>query len=256
MMKTSHNPALQQTPKAINVLSVDLAAHVLASAMSYAFMFVVVINQSIAGVLIGRNKRNIIRHRAPNESVKRSGISILDDSCDNHSLASDSADDRNLASCSACVKTFGQWFVFFFSADESFIYFNFSTQGNKITFHRRSPSHAHIPACVIVRAGIVAEDYAVNLQGADSFFADKHQITNLEPKIQRYLCILKNGVSDDRKAVAIASATISILANPVKRPGFQFVYFLASIAARAMNPVGPTHISEKLIAGLLRPELS
>src|SRR5439155_2658478 len=124
-----------------------------------------------------------------------------------------------------------------FATDESFIYFNFSSKRNKIALHRSSPAVTHVPACVIIRAGILAEDYAMNLQGADSFFADKHQITNLEPKFQWDFCILKNRLADDRKAVAIAATAISILANPVKRASFERIYFFAFVAARTMNPV-------------------
>src|SRR5205823_1376056 len=78
----------------------------------------------------------------------------------------------------------------------------------------------------------------------------------LEPKFQRYFCILENGVSDYRKAIPIAATAISVLADPVKRASFERIYFFAFVAARAMNPVRPSHLGKKLFAGFLGRKLS
>jgi hypothetical protein len=43
MMKLSHDSPFQHRPKAINARSVDIAAHVLASAMPHALVIVILI---------------------------------------------------------------------------------------------------------------------------------------------------------------------------------------------------------------------
>jgi hypothetical protein len=63
-------------------------------------------------------------------------------------------------------------------------------------------------------------------------------------------------VSKNRKAIAITSAAILVFANPVKRASFERIYFLAFVAARAMNPLGPSHVGKKLLADFLGRELS
>src|SRR5438105_5040377 len=84
------------------------------------------------------------------------------DFSDYHSFTRHSANDRNLPRCSTGVEALPLVFIFLFAADKSLVNFNFASQWQDTTFHSRSPAMAHIPACVIVGAGIFTEDYPVN----------------------------------------------------------------------------------------------
>src|SRR5439155_13593588 len=202
------------------------------------------------------DKRNVVSDRASNESVKRGGIRVLNDLCDDHSLTGDSADNSNLAGCSTCVEPLILMFVLFFSADKSFIDFDFTTKRNKVALHRGSPSHAHIPTCVIVRARIFTKDYAVNLQRANSFFSNKHQVSDLEPQFQRYLCVLKDSVSENREAITVTSTAIGILAYPMKRSRLQSVNSFSLLATGASNrAIRPAHFSQELLTGFFSRKL-
>src|SRR5438093_8429408 len=142
----------------------DVAAHVFALTVFDGFVVEILIKQPIAGMLIGSYERNIIGNGGANESVQSFCVGILNDSGNNIALASYSANDRNLAGSSASIQPLIFVFVFFFSTDKSFINFDFaSKRSHEVTMHRSAPAHAHIPTCVIVRAGIFAEDNAVDL---------------------------------------------------------------------------------------------
>ena len=71
MVKAIYNPALQERSERIDAGGVNLAAHILASAMPYALVIIVFVEQSVAGVLIGRYERNIIGNSRTNEAIKR-----------------------------------------------------------------------------------------------------------------------------------------------------------------------------------------
>src|SRR5262245_15831090 len=235
MVKATHNPALQERPERVNVLGVNLTAHVFASAMPHGVVLVVLIQIPITGMLIGRNQRNVISDCRAHKAVKRGGVRVLDDLGDNHSLASDSADHSNLASGSRVSNAIVPVSVLALATNESFIDFDFPSKRNEVALHGRSPAVAHIPACAVRRTGIFTEDHAVNLQRGNALLADKHQITDLEPQLQGNLGVLENGSSDNRESVAVASAAIFVLAEPVKRTRLQRIDSLAGIAARAMD---------------------
>src|SRR5437899_1323854 len=76
MMEAAHNPALQERPERINILRVNFAANIFTSAMPDGFMRILVVNQAIAGVLIGRYEVNSFRDGLANEPVQRAGVRI------------------------------------------------------------------------------------------------------------------------------------------------------------------------------------
>jgi len=255
MMKTAHNPAFQERPERVNAGSMNLAAHILAGTVSDRLMIVVFVKQTIAGVLIGRYERHVIRDRRTNETIKSEGVGILNDLCDDHSLAGDSADHGNLAGSPWVAYALRAVFVFPLPADKGFINFDFASKRRDIiALHRGSPAHAHIPACVIVRAGVFPKDHPMHLQGADSLFGDQHEITDLEPEFERDFSILKNGFRNHGETIAVAPAAIFALTEPVKRPRLESVNLFA-VTARATNAARPPHVGKKLSASLFGREL-
>ena len=107
---------------------------------------------------------------------------------------------------------------------------------------------------MVRRPGILAEDNPVNLQGRDTLFAHKNQIADLEPQFERNLGVLKDRAGNHREPVSISTATIFILAKPMKRPRRKSVNFLLGIAARASHASRPTLFNQVLFAGLFAGE--
>src|SRR5436309_11626461 len=127
----------------------DVAAHVFALTMLNRFMIIIFIEQPITGMLVSSNQRNVIGNSGANESVQGFCVGILNDSCNNIALASDSTNDRNLAGSSASIEPLIFVLVLFFSADESFVNFDFATKrSHEVTVHRSAPAHTHIPTGV------------------------------------------------------------------------------------------------------------
>jgi hypothetical protein len=256
MMKLTHNSSLQERPKTINARSVDIAAHVFALSMPHGLVVVILIQQSVAGMLISGDKGNIVCNRRANKAIKCTGVGILDDLGDNHSLTGDSADHSDFASGATSQLAAQELvFVLFLTTDKSLIDFDFASEGrNVIALHGCAPAHAHIPTSAIVRAGIFTEDHAMNLQRANALLANEHEIADLEPKFQRFFGILKNGVSENRKAVAILTAATGRLAEPVKRASLKSINaFVAT--ARTVNASWPAHFNQELFARLFGRKL-
>ncbi len=141
-----------------------------------------------------------------------------------------------------------------FPADESLIDFDLTGERQHVTFHRGAPSVTHEPASAVIGAGILAEDDAVNLESADSLLAGQDQEGDLEPECQRNLGVLKNGVRDDAKFVAIATAAIVVSAAPSERLASDGVDLLFPVAARAAHAIGPAVSHEKGFAVLVSPK--
>src|SRR5262249_31366575 len=86
--------------------------------------------------------------------------------------------------------------------------------------------------------------------GANPFLAGQHQVSNLKPGSQWIVGILKDGLSNDRKSVAVPSATLLTLADPMKRTALHSKY-LGIVAARAAhNAVFPAPLLQELFAGV------
>ncbi|MEP6890305.1 MAG: adenylate/guanylate cyclase domain-containing protein [Nitrospirota bacterium] len=125
-----------------------------------------------------------------------------------------------------------------------FIDFHFAHQLRKsAVLHRRSNAMAHIPG----RAVDAAPDLAMSLQRADTLLALGHEIDDLEPGTDWVVGILKDGFCNDRKPIAVPSATVFRFADPVKRLGLQFVD-LHVLTARALHVIRLTLLLEKLLA--------
>lgn len=251
-----HDPAFQQAPKAIEVLGMDVPTHIFALVMAYSLVGKSLpFEKSIAHTFVRSYQGNIVLNRLMDKLLHDEWAGAVDDFSYNHSLTSNSANNGDFALCPApYIEPLRLMFEMLFPAYVSFIDFHFSGKFQSITLHGRSPAVTHIPTGMVVGAGILTEDNPVDLQGADALLAHEHQVSDLEPKFQGYLCILKNGVSDNGEAITIPTAAIVVLAEPVKRSRLESIDFF-TVAARTANAARPAHISEKLPARLLGREL-
>ena len=94
----------------------------------------------------------------------------------------------------------------------------------------------------------------MDLKRTDSLLALSHQVDHLKPSRERVIGILENRFRDDAEAIAVATAAVLVLADPMPRLRRQRIHFLA-LAARAFNAVGPAHITQQRFARRLVAEL-
>ncbi len=108
---------------------------------------------------------------------------------------------------------------------------------------------------MIVRAGVFAKDDAVHLQGTDSFLRHQHQVSDLEPHLERDFAVLKDGARNARETVPVTPAAVGILTDPVKRTCLQLVNLFLAVTARALDALGPAHVRQKGLAGFFGVKL-
>lgn len=256
VMEVPENPALQETPEVFHVLSVDFSANIFFLCVADYFVWVVSTQFLIAARFIGGQQFNVSAHDLPDKAVHSELVSALDHSANYVPFAGDRADNGSLVQA-----TFTVLFVFvavsILPADVGLVYLYLATKKlYGLAVHGCSPAVAHIPTCPVVGTGVLAENDAVNLQGADAFLCGEHQIAYPEPDLQGNLGVLENGSSQNRKAIPAVPAAILVLANPMKRAGLQAVDLFRGVAARTAHAFGPAHINQELLARLFGRELS
>jgi hypothetical protein len=163
-------------------------------------------------------------------------------------LSGDSADDGYFVMSSGLVGFFLPMAIYILPAYESFIYLDFSHEFREtFILHCRSDAVTHIPSGSIVSA----PDLPMNLQSADTLLALRHQVNHLEPSTERIVGVLENGLGYDGEAIAVFTAAILVLADPVKRASFKLIY-LCAVAAGAMDAIRPAQSLEETFTGFLR----
>src|SRR5207248_10398835 len=114
-----------------------------------------------------------------------------------------------------------------------------------------APAVAHVPTGMVVGARFLTEDDPVDLQRADTLLRAQHEVADLEPEPQPDLSVLEDRTSDDREAVAVPAAAVSVLAEPVKGPRLERVDLLLGPAAGAAHAVRPPLLGEVGLARLV-----
>src|SRR5712691_9600989 len=257
MMERTDNSPLQQTPEAINVLCVDVAAHVLAFTVVDGFVKEALLSQfAISSMFVCRNQVNFVRDRLFHKLAQGLLVYLLNDLSDYVAFTSNRTDHRNLPGCTAPLYFFIQMPVFVLPAYVSFIYLYLAHELLKLLIrHGGAPAVTHIPTGAVVRAGLFAKDHAMNLQGAYALLRHQDQIPDFEPQLQGNLGILEDGVRNDAEAVAVLSSARCILTNPMVGSGFEGIDFLAVLTPGAGHALWPAQVHEKLLTGFVVWEL-
>lgn len=193
--------------------------------------------------------------------VKSRGVGVLDHFGDHHSLAGNRADDRNFAECPRPANAFrifaavmigsAAMSVVPFAAEESFVNFDLAREGDRIAFHRGPPAMADVPASAPVSTGVFTEHHAPYLKRAKTLLCGHHQEADFEPEFERNLGVLKDRVRDHAEAIAVTTTAIFVLARPMKGPRLESVHAFLAMTARAFDAIGPTLVSQILLARLI-----
>jgi hypothetical protein len=251
VMERAHHATLEQAPKAIQVRSMDVPAHI--------FAFVVIDDMMRKGAsktvvprsFIGRDQRDILTHRLPDKVAQGESVCILDDLAHDVPLTGNGPNHADFPAADPCgMRPFAHVPVLIFSANVRLIHFHFSHQFPKPSVsHRRSDAMAHIPSSFIGSAS----DHALNLQCANALLALENQENDLKPRPQWVIRILKNCLANDGEAIAVPPPACLGLADPVKRASLQCIHFLI-VAAWTLHAVRPTLLLQKLFAGFFGGE--
>lgn len=134
--------------------------------------------------------------------------------------------------------------ILLFNSNICFINLHFSYQFRKnLIPHHRSNPMAHLP----LRAIFPDAFFPMNLKGTYSFLALGQKVDHLKPSTQWIINIFKNGFRYYRKALAVASATLFIFADPMKRFRLQAINLFILLASWTRHPLRPTHFDQEVI---------
>lgn len=250
VVEGSHDSSLEQAPKAFHIVRVDLAPHILMLAVRHGGVRQAEI--VVRPVFIGCNQIDLLIDDLANESVVRLEVAVLHHLTDDIPLAADGTDGAALAEAETrpglalLAALFVPMTVAILPADVGLINFNGSHKLRKgFVLHRRSDAMTHEPRGAIV----AASDLAMNVKCADSFLGLAHQRDDFDPSLEWVVGVLEDRLRDDAEAVAVATAAILVLADPVEGARLQSIDFIA-LAAWTPWAVGPAHIAEQRLASV------
>jgi len=237
VMISPDDSALEQSPEAINILSVYFAAHVLASGVSYCVMSKARSPQgAITGRFISRDQINLVAHRHPNEAVESADIHGFDHLANNIAFAANCSDNRSLTRrATSDMQTLVGVLVFLFATKKGLINFNDAHKLFEIrVFHPGPEPMTHIE-CTLVGSGT---DHPMDLKGTDSLLRREHQVEHIKPCAKWHLSFFKNRPGLEREAVGrtIVLAAFFALPMPRLRGTLVHVIILASRTERASGP--------------------
>jgi len=243
------DPTLEQTPKAVQVVGMDVAPHVFSLLVIHDLMGIFAVQPAIAWVFVRCHQRDTIPDGFADQLAHGYTISILDQFAHDIPFASNGPNDGSFG-LFRHVLFLVPMPVLVPAADIGFIHFHFAHQlGERTILHGRPNPMAHIPG----RAVVAASDLAMDLQGTDAFLALRHQVNDLKPRSQWIVGVLKDRLGDDREPIAITSAAGLGLAHPMKRLALQFIDF-GVVAAWAGYAVRPSLLLQELLTCLFGGE--
>jgi hypothetical protein len=237
---------LQERPERFDILSVHVAAHVLASAVRDHFVRHFLLDVSITGVLIRRDQINFIAHRFADESSQGFSVRVLDHLADHVALARDRADHGKLASRASAGLLFVPMAIAVLSADVSFVDFD---DAHKLAELRIGKSGAQPMAHKPRGAVRTCSHHPMNLQGADPFLAGQHQVQNLKPNQQPIVRVLENRVDGDREPIRRAGILATLRALPMEGTRLACVHLVIA-ASRTDDDFGPALIAQIRLASI------
>ncbi len=260
MVGTDH-ATFQETPKTLDALGVNVAAHVLTSGMPNKLMLTVVnADRIVAAPFVRDYQCRVSLGNFADESGQGFRVRAFNHLADDIALARDCADYGHLASMrrasAAVLLAILPMAINVLSADECFIHFHDSHQLPELrVFHSSAETHAHIPRGLI-RAG---SEHPMDLECTDSLLRRDHQVQNLEPHEQRLLRFLENGSGSQREAIGRAGfrAALHTLPMPRSRHALVHVIIVAAWTTRASGPASQEQICTAcFLIGKQRVELA
>lgn len=250
LMEGAHHATLQQAPEGFDVVRMNVPAHVFFLGMIHDLVREGPSKALIPAMFIRRHERDALPHCLSHKLRHRHTVSGFDHFADHIALASNRADHGNFSTRPWNMFPLVRMAVKVSATDKGFINLHFPHQLRKASvFHRRTNAMAHIPGGLIGSAS----DDSLDLQGADALLALQHQVDHLKPRLERVVRVLKNCLADDRKAIAVPTATRLGFADPMKWASLQGIHFVI-VAARTLYTGWPAPFLQKLFAGFFGGE--
>jgi hypothetical protein len=221
LVERADNAALEDRPKTFNRIRVDCADDVLALVVIDAAAWIFGVQFVVAAPSIGRKQADFVRNNFAHKAGSGFRSNTFENASDNVALALDRTNDWRLASGSPATSPalFIPMAIVILAADIGFINLDNATKFLLRLDHGRADFVAH----TVRRAVGTETKLPLDLERANSFLAGRHQVDDLEPVAERFVCIFKDRSGDDREAIACRAARSALCALPVPLTRMQVV---------------------------------
>ena len=230
------NTALQNGPKPLNGLGVDGADNILATGMVNRAVGEFLAQIPVSAMLVCAEQADPLGNALADEAGQRSRLRILNDTGNHGALAAHSASYDCFTRAATAVLVIAALVlvaVLRFAAHIGLIDLNDAHELVKLLIGETGPNAV---AHIMCRPVGAETHHALNLEGGNPLFTDKHQVDDAEPHLQINVRVFENGPDKVREAVGRAHAAIHAL--PFIGQGLQFddVNRAATGAANAIRP--------------------
>lgn len=200
-MERSDNATFQDRPEALNRVGMNRANNVLANAMVYGCMREAVVHPIVTGPSICVEQTDASGYGLLDKSFKNGAACVLNDARDDVALTLDRAYYRSLARVPAPANAylFVPMAVPVVSANVGFINLNNSAKLLNVLGEGDPDFVTHEPSGLV---GTEPEK-PLNLQRAHILLADKHQMRNSKPVLERLVRVLKDCAGQMRETTAV-----------------------------------------------------
>jgi hypothetical protein len=233
-VERADNAALEDRPEALNRIRVNCADNVLFAVVVHHAVRICLVQSLVAAPRIRRQQADFVGNNFLYESNGAFRGYAFQNAGDDVTLALDRAKDGRLAgsgSASHAVVTLIPVTVFVLAADIGFINLDDTAKLFLRLYHRGANLVAHAPRGFVGAEAHLPHD----LQRANSLFAGRHQMHDLEPVAERLVRVLKDRVDHYREAVAVWRAFLA-LPMPLARRQVIDGGIAAARAANALRP--------------------
>lgn len=253
LMIAAYDATLEQSPEALNRVSMDGSANVLLC--SVIDDFVRHPEVAIGWIFIGNDKFDFAARDLANEAVIREVGRLTYHLADDVAFAADGSNNAffQIAFARSSQPLLAGFLILMaiavFAANICLINFNNAKKLLElVVVHGGADAGTHIPDGFV--AGLVVKDHALDLQGAHAFLRVKHHEGDLKPNLQGILCILKDRATDNAKTITFLGA---LMALPMVGLMLECVDFLIP-AARAAYAIRPAMFDQKIAASVFSLE--
>ncbi len=241
LVERADHAALEQRPETFNRVRVNRTDHVLFFAMVNHRVGKRRWQINVAGPGIRSEQANLIGHGFPDELGYARTINVFQDAGDNIALTLYSADDwRLVGGHAALAASLIPVAIFVLAADPSLINLDNAAE---LRF-RRDQRSANFVAHGMGRLVAAKAHHALDLQGAHSLLAGKHEMGDAEPVAERLLSVLENRPGEARESIALRRARSALPVEGLVAGGVVQIVIAATRAGDALRPPAGDQVAE------------
>jgi len=239
LVERADHAALEDRPKTFNRVGMDRADNVLVRFVVNHLVRVLAQIVAVSRPGVGRQQTDLIGNGFVHEGQHRVRCDALKNASNHVALTLHCANDWCLAFRRAELP-FVPVTVFVLAADPSLVHFH---DAAKLSLRRDQPS-AYFVAHGMGRLVAAEAHHALDLEGAHSLLAGKHEMGDPEPVAERLLGVLKDRPGEAREPIALRRTGPALPVKGLVAGGVIQIDIAATRAGDALRPAAGDQVTE------------